>query len=31
MKPLSVAMACLLGIQNELQAVCSWSDIALFD
>ena len=23
MKPLSVEMACLLGIQNEIQAVCS--------
>ena len=22
MKPLSVEMACLLGIQNEIQAVC---------
>ena len=23
MKPLSVEMACLLGIQNEIQAVCN--------
>ena len=26
MKPLSVEMACLLGIQNEIQAVCNGID-----
>ena len=26
MKPLSVEMACLLGIQNEIQAVCIWTN-----
>ena len=42
MKPLSVEMACLLGIQNEIQAVClpslvqiitrrSWEQLAIID
>ena len=26
MKPLSVEMACLLGIQNKIQAVCMYYD-----
>ena len=29
MKPLSVEMACLLGIQNEMQAV--WAEQEFFD
>ena len=30
MKPLSVEMACLLGIQNEIQAVCGVTEILTF-
>ena len=28
MKPLSVEMACLLGIQNEIQAVCNAGSVS---
>ena len=31
MKPLSVEMACLLGIQNEIQAVCPYIRFAFLD
>ena len=30
MKPLSVEMACLLGIQNEIQAVCNYLISCIF-